>query len=54
MQAGYEGEFDSIRMKSWGSACGALANMALPNKHFTELGLFDPGAVQTGIPVSIA
>jgi hypothetical protein len=52
-QLGYDGEFDAIGMKSWGSASGALANTAIPNKHFTKLGLFDPGAVQSGIPVSI-
>ena len=52
-QLGYDVTVESIRMKSWGSASSALANMALPNSYFTELGLFDLGLVKTGIPVSV-
>ena len=52
-QLGYDVTVESIRMKSWGSASSALANMALPNRYFTELGLFDLGLVKTGIPVSV-
>ena len=52
-QLGYEVTVESIRMKSWGSASSALANMALPNRYFTELSLFDLGLVKTGIPVSV-
>ena len=52
-QLGYDVTVESIRMKSWGSASSALANMALPNSHFTELGLFDLGLVKTGIPVAV-
>ncbi len=51
-QLGYEITVESIRMRSWSSASSALANMALPNRYFTELGLFDLGLVKTGIPVS--
>ena len=51
-QLGYEITIESIRMRSWSSASSALANMALPNSYFTELGLFDLGLVKTGIPVS--
>jgi RNA-directed DNA polymerase len=51
-QLGYEITVESIRMRSWSSASSALANMALPNSYFTEIGLFDLGSVKTGIPVS--
>jgi group II intron reverse transcriptase/maturase len=52
-QLGYEVTVESIRMRSWSSTSSALANMALPNSYFTELGLFDLGSVKTGIPVSV-
>jgi hypothetical protein len=52
-QLGYEITVESIRMRSWSSTSSALANMALPNSYFTELGLFDLGLVKTGIPVSL-
>ncbi len=52
-QLGYEITVESIRMRSWSSTSSALANMALPNSYFTELGLFDLGSVKTGIPVSV-
>ncbi len=52
-QLGYEITVESIRMRSWSSASSALANMALPNSYFTEIGLFDLGTVKTGIPVSV-
>ena len=52
-QLGYDVTVESIRMRSWGSTSSALANMALPNSYFTELGLFDLGSVKTGIPVSV-
>ena len=52
-QLGYEVTVESIRMRSWSSTSSVFANMALPNSHFTELGLFDLGSVQTGIPVSV-
>ena len=52
-QLGYEITVESIRMRSWSSTSSALANMALPNRYFTELGLFDLGSVKTGIPVSV-
>ena len=51
-QLGYEITVESIRMRSWSSTSSAVANMALPNSYFTELGLFDLGSVKTGIPVS--
>jgi hypothetical protein len=53
-QLDYTGEFDAIRMNSWKNAASLLIHYTLPNKYFHwELGLFDLGAVTTGIPVSI-
>jgi hypothetical protein len=51
-QLGYKGDFKKIRMQSWHNSKSPLASYALPNKHFDDLGLFDLGTVQTGIPVS--
>ena len=51
-QLGYRGEFKKIRMQSWRNSRSPLGSYALPNKYFAELGLYDLGAVQTGIPVS--
>lgn len=53
-QLGYKGEFDRIRMNSWRNSASRLASMALPNKYFGELGLFDLASVRTGIPVSVS
>jgi len=47
-QLGYEGEFKAIKMQSWRNAASALANYAMPNSWFNELGLFDLGRVKTG------
>ena len=52
-QLGYEITVESIRMRSWSSTSSAVANMALPNSYFKEIGLFDLGSVKTGIPVSV-
>ena len=52
-QLGYEVTVESIRMRSWSSTSSVLANMALPNSYFIEIGLFDLGSVKTGIPVSV-
>jgi len=51
-QLGYKGDFKKIRMQSWHNSKSPLASYALPNKYFDDLGLFDLGSVQTGIPVS--
>ena len=51
-QLGYSSEFKKIKMQSWRNSASPLASYALPNKYFEELGLFDLGSVQTGIPVS--
>lgn len=47
-QLGYKGEFKAIKMQSWRNAACALANYAMPNKWFEELGLFDLSRVETG------
>ncbi len=47
-QLGYQGEFKAIRMRSWRNAASALANYAMPNHWFDELGLFDLSRVETG------
>ena len=52
-QLRYKGEFKFMKMRSWRSSASALASMALPNKYFGELGLFDLASVRTGISVSV-
>jgi group II intron reverse transcriptase/maturase len=45
---GYQGEFRAIKMSSWRNAGSPLANYAMPNEWFQELGLFELGRVETG------
>jgi group II intron reverse transcriptase/maturase len=52
-QLGYTGDFNSIKMSSWRSSASPLASMALPNRNFRELGLYDLASVRTGISVSV-
>ena len=52
-QRGYTGDFRYIKMSSWRSSASPLASMALPNKYFGELGLYDLDSVRTGISVSV-
>jgi group II intron reverse transcriptase/maturase len=52
-QRGYTGDFRFIRMSSWRNSASPLASMALPNKYFGELGLYDLDSVRTGISVSV-
>jgi len=53
-QLGYDGEFDAIKMNSWANAACPLSHYALPSSYLHgELGLFDLGAVVTGISVSV-
>jgi hypothetical protein len=47
-QLGYQGEFKAIKMSSWRNAGSALANYAMPNAWFRELGLFELSRVETG------
>lgn len=48
-QLGYDGDFDNIKMSSWRNASSPLAHMALPNKHFDEMGLFNLSHVKCGL-----
>jgi len=53
-QLGYTGEFESIKMNSWHNSASPLSNYAIPNKYLHgEIRLFDLGALETGISVSI-
>ncbi len=47
-QLGYQGEIKAIKMCLWRNAASALANYAMPNRWFEELGLFDLSRVDTG------
>jgi group II intron reverse transcriptase/maturase len=47
-QLGYQGEFKAIKMSSWRNAGSPLANYAMPNQWFKELGLFELSRVETG------
>jgi len=47
-QLGYQGEFKAIKMNSWRNARSPLANYAMPNAWFRELGLYELGRVETG------
>jgi RNA-directed DNA polymerase len=51
-QLGYKGEFGKIRMSSWRNAANPLANLALSNDYFRELGLFDLDSVRTAATAS--
>ncbi|TDT46035.1 group II intron maturase-specific domain-containing protein [Fonticella tunisiensis] len=45
---GYKGEFEKISMSRWRNSASPLINMALPNKWFDEIKLFDISKVQVG------
>ncbi len=47
-QLGYQGDFKAIKMSSWRNAASPLANYAMPNCWFEDLGLFDLSRVETG------
>lgn len=47
-QLGYKPPFKWISMTSWRNAASPLANYAMPNKWFEELGLFNLEEVKTG------
>jgi len=51
-QLGYKGDFAFIKMGSWRNSASPLANYALPNKYFEEIGLFNIEYVKAGIFVS--
>lgn len=52
-QLGYQVDFKKIKMASWRSSNSPLASMALPNKFFRELGLFEMDRVKTGHSVLV-
>lgn len=47
-QLGYKPPFKFIKMNSWRNSCSPLANHAMPNKWFEEIGLFSMEHVRTG------
>lgn len=47
-QLGYKGGFRYIKMASWRNAACQLSHWAMPNKWFTEIGLFEMDQVKTG------
>lgn len=48
-QLGYCGEHQAIKLNSWRNAACQLAQWALPNAWFKEMGLFDLYQVETGV-----
>jgi RNA-directed DNA polymerase len=48
-QLGYQGEFLKIRMTCWRNSRSTLASLSMPNAWFSESGLFDLTAVDTGV-----
>lgn len=51
-QLKYQPPFKSIKMNSWRSAKSPLANYAMPNKWFEEIGLYQIDEVKTGVLAS--
>jgi RNA-directed DNA polymerase len=51
-QLKYKPPFKFIKMNSWRSAKSPLANYAMPNKWFKEIGLYQIDEVQTGVLAS--
>ena len=47
-QWGYKGEFKRIRMSSWRNAGSKLSHMAMPNKWFSQIGLYEMDEIETG------
>lgn len=52
-QLGHREDFPYIGMNSWKNSASRMVHLALPNKLFYELGLYDLSKVQTGITVSV-
>lgn len=48
-QRGYRGEFQKISMRRWRNSASPLLSLALPNSHFTELGLPDLEALPVAL-----
>jgi group II intron reverse transcriptase/maturase len=51
-QLKFKPPFKFIKMNSWRSAKSPLANYAMPNKWFKEIGLYQIGEVKTGVLAS--
>jgi len=47
-QLGYKGDFKKIKMGSWRNAACHQASMAMPNRWFVEMGLFEFHEIETG------
>lgn len=48
-QLGHKGDFPKIRMTCWRNSKSPHASLSMPNAWFSELGLFDLTAVETGV-----
>ena len=48
-QLGYKPPFKFIKMNSWRNAASPLANYSMPNKWFTDIGLYSIDNVKTGV-----
>jgi RNA-directed DNA polymerase len=48
-QLGYKGEFPKMHMRRWHNSCSPQASYSMPNKWFSELGLFELTTVETGV-----
>ena len=46
---GYKGDFKKISMTKWRNSASPLVCMALPNKWFDEIKLFDMSKVETAV-----
>lgn len=52
-QLGYRDDFCKIKMTSWRNSCSYQVNLAMPNKWFDEIGLYNLSKVKTGQIVSV-
>ncbi len=48
-QLGYKGEFPKMHMRRWHNSCSPQASYSMPNKWFSELGLFELTTIETGV-----
>lgn len=52
-QLGYFDDFQKIRMSCWKNSASRQASLAMPNKWFSEIGLFDMQSVESGLIVPV-
>lgn len=50
-QRGHKGDFQQIKMTAWKNSACQLVSLAMPNRWFSEIGMFDMLKVKTGIIV---